>query len=112
MRTQSQASQRWIRARAGSSSNIEELSFEIADDALPGEALGLRPRREAEAPGERQVADDSLRRAHEGRLVVHRHEERRALALEMLARRGVVVGDDAEAARHGLERDVAESLRG
>src|SRR5712671_1566932 len=101
-----------MRCSAGSSSNIEHHPFEVLDDALPGEVLGLRARRAAQGARERRRARETLGGGDERGLVVDRREQRRAPVLEMGARGGVVVGDDAQAARHGLESHVAESLGG
>src|SRR5688572_19775384 len=110
MRRHSQASQRWMRASAGSSKDTDQRALEVLDDALPGDGFGSDARLRAEPPREAGLARHALRGGDECRLVVEPGEQARATVDEVLARRRVVVGDDAQPARHGLERDVAERL--
>src|SRR5687767_14697566 len=59
-RSQSCASQRWIRDSAASSRHIDEHGLEVLHDALPREAFGTLARRRAETAPEVRVARQVL----------------------------------------------------
>src|SRR5258708_28580915 len=91
---------------------MEQDRLEMLGNALPGQALRGRAGRSPEPAGERRLAHQALGRGDERRLVVWRGKERGLLMPQMLARRRITVGDDAQAAPPGFERDVAEGLAG
>src|SRR5262245_34025341 len=103
-------SQRRSSRSVASMRDIRQDLLEVQDYAVPGKELRRATRSLAEATCEPHVPYHAPGRGDERSRVVERRKQRRATVLEMLARRGIAVGDDRQAARHRLERDVAEGL--
>src|SRR5262245_66682355 len=99
-----------MRTTARSKRDIVKRLLEVNDNSVPGKGFRDLPRRGPEQPGEPRLTRHAYRGGDECSLVAERRKQRRALVLEVLARRSVVVRDDAEAARHRLQGHVAEGL--
>src|SRR5215467_3589577 len=99
-----------LELRAMGSRNSAQHALQIVGGPTPRYRLGGAPRFPAQASAQRRIARELSGHLTEGRGVVVGREQRARSVAQVLSRRGVVVREHREPARHGFESDVAESL--